>query len=86
MISWSIDAALKSKYIDSIIVSSDSNKILNISDRYGVHTIKRPDYLANDISTTFDAVKHAIENIKESYDFVILLQATSPLRTQKTYR
>ena len=83
MISWSIDAALKSKYIDSIIVSSDSNKILNISDRYGVHTIKRPDYLANDTSTTFNTVKHAIENIKESYDFVILLQPTSPLRTQK---
>ena len=83
MISWSIDAALKSKYIDTIIVSSDSKEILDISDRPGVLTIKRPNDLAGDTATTYDAVKHAIENIKKIYDFVILLQATSPLRKEK---
>ncbi len=81
LIAWSIKAGLKSKYIDKVIVSSDDTEILDISQDYGADTIKRPDNLANDTSTTFDAIKHAIENL-EKYDYVILLQATSPLRNE----
>ncbi len=81
LIAWSIKAGLKSKYIDKVIVSSDDTEILDISQDYGADTIKRPDNLANDTATTFDAIKHAIENL-EKYDYVILLQATSPLRNE----
>ncbi|MDQ7085351.1 MAG: hypothetical protein Q9M36_10685 [Sulfurovum sp.] len=42
-------------------------------------TLQRPKELANDLTTTFSAIKHTIENI-EKYDYIILLQATSPLR------
>ena len=80
LISYSIDAGLKSKYIDKVVVSSDDNEILDISKKYGADVIKRPEHLASDTSPSFDAIEHAIQNT-EKYDYIILLQPTSPLRT-----
>ncbi len=82
LIAYSIEAGLKSKYIDRVVVTSDDEEILAISQKYGALTIKRPDELASDIATSFDAIKHTIENTKK-YDYVILLQPTSPLRNEK---
>jgi len=82
LIDWSIEAGLKSKYIDTIVVSSDDDEILDISIKFGATIIKRPEELASDTATTFDAIKHAIENI-EIYDYIVLLQPTSPLRDEK---
>ena len=62
LISWSIEAALKSKYISKVVVSSDDEEILNISSNFGADIIKRPYELANDTATTFDAVKHTIKD------------------------
>jgi CMP-N,N'-diacetyllegionaminic acid synthase len=82
LIAYSIEAGLKSKYIDKVIVTSDDEEILSISKRYGADIIVRPDELSNDTATTFDAIKHTIENTNK-YDYLVLLQPTSPLRTQK---
>jgi CMP-N,N'-diacetyllegionaminic acid synthase len=82
LIAWSIEAGLNCKYIDKVVVSSDDDEILAIAKRYGAETIKRPDELASDTAITFDAVKHTIENV-EKYDYVVLLQPTSPLREEK---
>ena len=82
LIAWSIESALKSKYISKVIVSSDDEEILNIAKEYKADFIKRPDELASDTATTFDALKHTLENV-EKYDYVVLLQPTSPLRTEK---
>ena len=81
LIAWSIEAALKSKYISKVVVSSDDEEILNISSNFGVDIIKRPYELANDTATTFDAIKHTINNL-EKYDYIVLLQPTSPLRNE----
>jgi CMP-N,N'-diacetyllegionaminic acid synthase len=83
LIAWSIDSGLKSKYIDKVVVSSDSEEILNISKQYGSDVIQRPTILANDTASSFDAVKHTIGNIKDIFDYVVLLQPTSPLRNNK---
>lgn len=82
LIAWSIEAGLKSKYIDKVVVTSDDEEILDISKLYGAKSIKRPDELASDTATTSDAIKHAIGNV-EKYDYIILLQPTSPLRNEK---
>ena len=82
LIAWTIEASLKSKYISKTIVTSDDKEILEISKKFGAETIIRPEELANDTSTTFDSIKHVIDNL-ESYDYIILLQPTSPLRTTK---
>ena len=82
LIAYSIESGLNSKYIDKVVVSSDDDEILTISKRYGAVTINRPDELASDIATTFDAIKHTVDNY-EKYDYIVLLQATSPLRDEK---
>ena len=81
LLAWSIKAGLRSKYIDKVVVTSDDADILNIAKYYGVLSINRPIELSSDTATTFDAVEHAIENIKY-YDYIVLLQPTSPLRTE----
>ncbi len=82
LIAYTIDAGLKSKYIDKVIVTSDDSEILHISKKFGAETIERPNELASDIATTFDTIEHTIKNI-EKYDFIVLLQPTSPLRTSQ---
>ena len=82
LIAWSIESALKSKYIDKVIVSSDDDEILQISKSFGANLIKRPQELATDISTSFDAIKHTI-NETQLHDYIVLLQPTSPLRNKK---
>ena len=79
LIAWSIEAGLNSKYIDKVVVTSDDDDILNLSKSLGVEILKRPDYLASDTATTFDTIKHVIEEVA-NYDYIILLQPTSPLR------
>ena len=82
LIAWSIEAAKKSKYIDKIVVSSDSEEILKIAKKYDVNIIKRPDELATDTASSIDVVKHVIKNYP-GYEYIVLLQPTSPLRTEK---
>lgn len=79
LISYSIEAGIESKYIDKLVVTSDSTEILDISRFCGATTIKRPDELASDTASSFDAIEHAILNC-DKYDYIILLQPTSPLR------
>ena len=83
LIAWTIDAAKGSKYIDKIIVTSDDDEILQISDDLSVDTNKRPDELASDTATTVAVTEHTIDNLNDTYDFIIILQPTSPLRTFK---
>lgn len=66
-----------------IYVSTDNEEIASISKTYHAEVICRPTKLANDISTTAAAVKHAAQyliNKCVDYDYIILLQATNPLR------
>lgn len=79
LIGWTIEAALQSRYIDRIVVTSDDPEILAIARDYGVEALKRPDELATDTAETFEAVEHAVQHSPKS-DFVVLLQPTSPLR------
>ncbi|MFW2552962.1 cytidylyltransferase domain-containing protein [Aliarcobacter butzleri] len=83
LIAHTIEAGLKSNYIDKVIVSSDDKEILEISKEFDAETIKRPDELASDTATTFDAIKHTIDNNIDKYDYIVLLQPTSPLRNEK---
>ncbi len=80
LIAWTIEASLGSQYITKTIVSSDSDEILEVAKRYGSDMVKRPDELATDKSSSEVVVKHVIESIEENFDYVVLLQPTSPLR------
>lgn len=81
LINWTIEAGLKSKNIDEIVITTDNEEIKQISNVVGVNIINRPDILATDTASSFDVVKHVLDNVSKKYDFIILLQPTSPLRT-----
>ena len=85
---WSIEAAVQSNYVDRIIVSTDSTEIAGVGEKFGADIpFIRPSYLSEDNSTSVDVICHAIEfmseKLGENFDFVILLEPTSPLRTSE---
>jgi N-acylneuraminate cytidylyltransferase len=82
LIGWTISAALKSNYLDRVILSSDSSEIISLARHYGCDTpFVRPSELATDLARSSDVLAHAIEELEENYDLIVLLQPTSPLRT-----
>lgn len=83
LISWTIEAAKKSKYITDIVVSSDDSDILKIAKQYGPNTpLQRPAILSSDTASSMEVILHVLEQ-KTNYDYMVLLQPTSPLRTEK---
>jgi D-3-phosphoglycerate dehydrogenase / 2-oxoglutarate reductase len=85
LISYSIAAAKGSKYIDDIIVSSDSIKICKVANEYGAKTpFLRPSFLAKDNTPSVDSLLYSVKKyekiIKENFDYIIELPCVSPLR------
>lgn len=84
LVAYTIEAAKNSKVCDSIIVSTDSEKIAEISKKYGAEVpFLRSEVNARDTSKTIDAIIEVIDNLRKigrEYDIIILLQPTSPLR------
>ncbi|MDK9693225.1 MAG: acylneuraminate cytidylyltransferase family protein [Sulfurimonas sp.] len=85
LIAWSVEAGLKSNYADEVMVTTDYQEIADISKKYGANVpFLRPDFLASDTATSFDAVKHVIDfyktELNREFDYIILLEPTSPLR------
>jgi CMP-N,N'-diacetyllegionaminic acid synthase len=82
-----MEVGRKSKYTDEIIVSTDSCIIKSIAEQYGANVpFLRPDKLSNDSTKSIDVVLHVMEFYKNNnitFDYIILLQPTSPLRTFK---
>lgn len=85
LISYTIEAALRSKFIDRTIVSTDGKKIAEISKRCGAEVpFLRPAYLATDTAHTPPAIEHAVNYLEKNEDYkadiVVILQPTTPLR------
>lgn len=87
LIAWTIEHAKECTYIDEIFVTTDSEKIANIAKEYGMDVpFLRPSELANDSSSSMDVVEHVIshfENRNIFFDYIVLLEPTSPLRKKK---
>jgi CMP-N,N'-diacetyllegionaminic acid synthase len=85
LICYTIDIARElAKEEDDICVSTDSNEIISVVENYGLKVrFIRPAALASDSSATNDVLVHALnfyEGLGRSYDIIVLLQPTSPLR------
>lgn len=85
LIQWTIEAALECGLLDEVIVSTDDQIIADLSCEFGAKVpFIRPIELATDKASMFSVVSHAIkyyEEIGRAFDFVLVLQPTSPLRT-----
>lgn len=86
LIAYTIESALKSIYIDRLIVSTDDDEIADISRKYGALVpFKRPADLANDTAKAIGVVQHALKSMERfdevEYSIVAYLEPPSPLKT-----
>ncbi len=86
LIAYTIEAALASRYISHLVVSTEDAEIAEVSRSLGADVpFIRPLELALDHSSQLDVVLHALEIVegarKMTYEVVLLLQPTTPLRT-----
>ncbi len=80
LIAWSIASAIHAHRVDAVVVSSDSDDILKVAAQHGAATIKRPAALCTDDASSYPSILHAIDKLDGSFDWVCLLQPTSPFR------
>lgn len=81
LIAWTIEAALKAKGIDRIVLSTEDEEIASLAKKLGAQVpFIRPIEIAQDDTSGIAPVLHAIELFPD-YDWVLLLQPTSPLRS-----
>lgn len=86
VIAYTIDAALESEKLNSVVVSTDDNEVLKYcSDVKEVIAIERPAELSGSTSRIDDAVRHAVEIMEAkgpSIDYIVLLYANIPVRPE----
>lgn len=87
LMAYSIEAALKSKMFEEVMVSTDSNRYAEIAMRLGANVpFLRSEKNSSDSASSWDAVLEvlvAYKKIGKEFDTVCLLQPTSPLRTSE---
>ncbi len=82
LIYYVINALLKTKAVDKVVVSTDDGKIKNVVQNlfdHDVDVLDRPANISDDVATSESVIEHAIRNIEEKYDYTMLVQCTSPL-------
>ena len=86
LIYYTIRFAKKLNFVDEIIFSSDSRRYLNLAKKYKINNLSlRPKKISSDNSQTIDVVKYEINKIKK-YDYILLLQPTTPFRDIKDFK
>ena len=85
LIGWTIVAGRDSKILDKLVVSTESIEIERVTNDLGLtEVIKRSEILAGDDATINDAIVQVVNVMKkrgEQFEYIVLLQPTSPLRT-----
>jgi CMP-N,N'-diacetyllegionaminic acid synthase len=90
LIFYTIDFVLKNiKVEDELCISTKDEKVLAIATRLGIDVpFTRPEELASDTASSYDVIMHAIkyyEDNNKHFDLVLLLQPTSPFRSQQDF-
>lgn len=81
LLAWTVDAAISAECVDRVVLSSDDHEIMDAARSAGCDVpFCRPAHLASDVATSIDVVLHALNQLP-GYEYVVLLQPTSPLRT-----
>jgi len=87
LISYTIKAALQTRLVDRVIVTTDSAKIASVARRHGADIpFIRPKKLASDTAKTIDVLLHAVRYVEKTDqhpDIIVLLQPTSPFTQPK---
>ena len=82
LLELAVKVGIESNCIDDVYISTDSTKYAEIAIAAGAHMEGlRPDWLADDHAKTVDVVIDLLSKIDKSYDYLVLLQPTSPVRS-----
>ena len=88
LISYSIDIAKSSAYVDDVVVSTDDSEIALLSEKFGASVIRRSPELAGDDvpldPVVYEAMVQKEKLTFDEYDIVITIQPTSPLLKTST--
>lgn len=90
LVAYKIISAKKCSVENRIIVSTDDTEIAEVAKQYGAEVpFIRPEYLATDNASSMDVVEHAMnwieENDDSTYDYVCLLEPSSPFATAQDF-
>lgn len=84
LLEWSIRAAIKSRHIDRVFISTDSSEYARIGVECGAEApFLRPSKISGDFSTDLDFVNHAMTEFHKMSlepDYIVHLRPTTPLR------
>jgi CMP-N,N'-diacetyllegionaminic acid synthase len=81
LLQWTVEAATASHAIDRLVLSTDDEEIADIGRAAGCEVaFLRPRELARDETPGIDVALHALGVLGHDYEFLVLLQPTSPLR------
>lgn len=88
LIAWTIEQALSLDVIDTVVVSTDDAEIAACARECGADVpFMRPPELASDEAGTIDVLLHVVKRLEEKegkfFDIMLLLPATSPLRSRE---
>ena len=88
LVSLTIDFAKELKFIDYIVVCSDSLKIKRIAKDKKINFILRPEKLSTDDSKVESSLIYTLQNFKEAHliEYILLLEPTSPFRQKNTVK
>ncbi len=82
MIAWGIEAAARSRYLDRTVVSTEDAEIAEVARRHGGDVpLMRPAELARDDSPLEPAILHMLDSLPDSYDYLVLMEPTVPLKS-----
>lgn len=80
LVARSIETALGATKLAAVVLSSDSDEILQVARaRYPkVIALKRPDAISTDTALAIEYVRHALAEVKGPFDAVAIIQPSSP--------
>ena len=83
LIAYNIQQALRSRFVNRLVVSTDDAEIAAVAQGYGAEVVWRPVEISGDTASSESALLHVLETLqeKEGYhpDILVFLQCTSPL-------
>ena len=82
LIAYTIEAALKSKEFERVIVSTDSLEYKYVAEKFGAEVFMRSEELSNDKASSFIVVEDVLKRTDNEIDYFVLLQVTSPFRNE----
>lgn len=84
LLAWPVECARQTPEIDRVIVSTDDERIAAAATGLGAEVYRRPADLASDTALVADTIRHLWQTLRaegETAQILVLLEATSPLRT-----